>query len=59
MEELELTNGEKIDVILLKRQDADPERSREILFEIAELPIEGEMAGFSGRDHDEILYPTS
>ena len=57
LEKVELTNGEAVEVILLDRSETDPKRSREILTEIANLPMEGSTNGFSGQDHDQILYP--
>lgn len=57
LEKVELTNGEAVEVILLDKADTDPRRSREILTELAKLPIEGNTNGFSGQDHDQILYP--
>lgn len=57
LEKVELDNGETVEVILLNKTDADPTRSRQILSEIASLPIESESNGFSGEDHDQILYP--
>jgi predicted DNA-binding antitoxin AbrB/MazE fold protein len=59
LEEIEMTNGENVEVILVKKGDATPYRAREILSEIASLPLEGENGEFSGEDHDIILYPKS
>lgn len=57
LEKVELTNGEEVEVILLDRAETSPKRSLEILTEIANLPMEGSTNGFSGEDHDQILYP--
>lgn len=57
LERVDLDNGEKVEVILLDRADASPQKSREILSAIAALPMEGNSNGFSGKDHDDILYP--
>ena len=54
---VDLENGEEVDVFLVKRESYDPERTRKMLKEIAELPIEGDPEPFSGADHDSILYP--
>ena len=55
LQKVELDNGEEVEVILLDRADTTPKRSREILTEIANLPMEGNTNGFSGEDHDQIL----
>ena len=55
LQKVELDNGEEVEVILLDRADTTPKRSREILTEIANLPMEGSTSGFSGEDHDQIL----
>jgi len=52
LEEIELTNGEEVEVILVKKPQASPKESRKILSEIAALPVEGSNNGFSGEDHD-------
>lgn len=57
LENVELSNGEEVEVILLQKTKSDAKKSRHILTEIAELPLEGKTNGFSGQDHDEILYP--
>ncbi|MFN0140067.1 MAG: antitoxin family protein [Pyrinomonadaceae bacterium] len=57
LEKVELNNGEEVEMILLDKTQHNPKRSREILNEIAKLPIEGGENGFSGRDHDQVLYP--
>lgn len=55
LQKVELDNGEEVEVILLDRTDTTPKRSREILTEIANLPMEGDTNGFSGETHDQIL----
>lgn len=57
LQKVELDNGEAVEVILLDRTDKTPKRSREILTDIANLPMEGDTNGFSGENHDQILYP--
>ena len=57
LEKVELDNGEEVEVILLDKADTGPQKSRDILAEIAALPMEGNTNGFSGADHDQILYP--
>ena len=42
LETVELDNGEEVEVILLDRAEPNsPQRSRDILAEIASLPMEG------------------
>jgi|CXWL01.1.fsa_nt_gi predicted DNA-binding antitoxin AbrB/MazE fold protein len=58
LEKVDLDNGEEVEVILLDRAEPNsPQRSRDILAEIAALPMESNTNGFSGKDHDDILYP--
>jgi predicted DNA-binding antitoxin AbrB/MazE fold protein len=58
LEPLELPEGARLRLILVTREEASARRSpAEILAEIASLPLEGEDDGFSGRDHDSVLYP--
>lgn len=52
-----LADGDEVDVFLLKKDHLDPQRTRQTLNEIADLPIEGEPDNFSGENHDEVLYP--
>ena len=57
-ERVDLDNGEEVEVILLDRSEpTSPQRSRDILAEIAALPVESSTNGFSGNSHDDILYP--
>lgn len=53
IEPVELAEGEKLEIVLLRQKRS----AAQVLAEIAELPIEGETNEFSGADHDEILYP--
>jgi predicted DNA-binding antitoxin AbrB/MazE fold protein len=53
-----LAEGTKVDVVILQPDAPSPRPSvAEQLGEIARLPPEGPDDGFSGADHDEILYP--
>jgi predicted DNA-binding antitoxin AbrB/MazE fold protein len=56
---VDLDEGEEVSVILLRKTDSDPAKSRRILSRIASLPVEGSGDEFSGADHDTILYPKS
>jgi predicted DNA-binding antitoxin AbrB/MazE fold protein len=52
-----LSEGEVVEIILLKRLGAESgKRVAEILAEIAALPEEAPKDGFSGADHDAVLY---
>ncbi len=57
LEKVELDNGEEVEVILLQKTNTSARKARQILTEIAELPVEGDANDFSGEDHDQILYP--
>ena len=58
LEPLELPEGARLRVILVTTDEANtPQTPAEVLTEIAGLPLEGEADGFSGRDHDSVLYP--
>lgn len=55
---LELTEGSRIDIIFITREEPGPPgNAASILAEIAALPPEGAADGFSGREHDSVLYP--
>jgi len=57
LEPLELPEGTHLRVVVVTDDDADAQRTpAETLAEIAALPLEGEAGGFSGRDHDSVLY---
>jgi predicted DNA-binding antitoxin AbrB/MazE fold protein len=57
LEPLELPEGARLRVVVVTHDDADAQRTpAETLAEIAALPLEGEASGFSGRDHDSVLY---
>ena len=58
LEPLELPEGARLRLILVTRDEASARQTpAEIMAEIASLPLEGEDDGFSGRDHDSVLYP--
>jgi predicted DNA-binding antitoxin AbrB/MazE fold protein len=56
---IELPEGERLDLILITRDATHPTNgtAAKSLAEIAALPLEGPSDGFSGREHDQILYP--
>lgn len=54
-----LREGEKVEILVVSRPDASPHTPSEsatILARIAELPLQEDDRGFSGREHDRILY---
>jgi predicted DNA-binding antitoxin AbrB/MazE fold protein len=58
LEPLELPEGARLRVIVLTTDETNTRQTpAEILTEIAGLPLEGEADGFSGEDHDSVLYP--
>jgi predicted DNA-binding antitoxin AbrB/MazE fold protein len=57
LEEVELDEGEEVEVLLDSTHKPSAEDSQRILDEIAELPVESENNGFSSADHDLVLYP--
>lgn len=59
LEPVSLTEGEKLNVLLLPQQKRNKVNPAEILSSIAELPIESKNDSFSGADHDQVLYPSA
>ncbi|MEK7833943.1 MAG: antitoxin family protein [Acidobacteriota bacterium] len=57
LEKVILEEGEELSVLLLPRQKRRKVNPAETLNAIAALPIEGESDGFTGADHDLVLYP--
>ena len=57
LESVELDEGEEVEVLVDSVRPPSIETSRQILRRIASLPIESPDDGFSGADHDAILYP--
>ncbi len=52
-----LAEGTRVEVIVLSGTSKPKDKTAaEILAAIAAMPIEGSSDGFSGRDHDRILY---
>ena len=58
---LELKEGETVEIVALRVVPTDApvngDSVADALLEIAALPVEGSDDGFSGTDHDSILYP--
>lgn len=59
LEPLNLAEGEVLDVVVRRRQEASASQAAQILRKIAQLPVEGKTDEFSGANHDEVLYPKS
>jgi predicted DNA-binding antitoxin AbrB/MazE fold protein len=58
LEPLELPEGARLRIFFVASEvETAQQTPAEILAEIAGLPLEGEGDGFSGRDHDSVLYP--
>ncbi|CAN5606896.1 hypothetical protein BH10ACI3_BH10ACI3_00300 [soil metagenome] len=55
-EPLSLSNGSKVDVVVVPTGHMHGSAVAKRMAAIAELPAEGKPNGFSGRDHDQILY---
>ncbi len=55
-EPLEISNGSKVEFVIVENGKSRARRAAEILAEIAALPHERKTDPFSGRDHDRILY---
>jgi predicted DNA-binding antitoxin AbrB/MazE fold protein len=54
---LDLAEGERVEIILLKHAEKPPGQSAAaLLAELAALPEEGPGDSFSGADHDAVLY---
>jgi predicted DNA-binding antitoxin AbrB/MazE fold protein len=51
-----LAEGTRVEVTIATPVSTHPSPSQ-ILAEIAALPLEGDRSNFSGRDHDQVLYP--
>ncbi len=56
-----LREGEKVEVLLVTRREAatastESESAAAALARIAALPLQGDDRGFSGSDHDRVLY---
>lgn len=56
---LAVSEGSKIEVIVVVKDKKEKKTSAELLAEIAALPSEGKGEKFSNRDHDRILYGTA
>jgi predicted DNA-binding antitoxin AbrB/MazE fold protein len=54
-----LSEGTRVEVIVISTKISENHAPKEILAKIAALPLEGKGDEFSGQDHDKILYPPS
>lgn len=59
LEPVSLKEGEELEIVLLPRENKTRRRGNpaQVLAGIARLPVEGASDGFSGADHDQVLYP--
>jgi predicted DNA-binding antitoxin AbrB/MazE fold protein len=61
---IDLAEGSRVEIIVLPaepgelvdKKQFDPRRAAKLVAEIAALPLESSPDGFSGEDHDEVLY---
>lgn len=56
---LAVSEGSKVEVIVVVKEKKVKKTPAELLAEIAALPSEGKGEKFSNRDHDRILYGTA
>jgi len=56
---LAVSEGSKVEVIVVVKEKKQKRTPAELLAEIAALPSEGKGEKFSNRDHDRILYGTA
>ena len=58
MQPIDLPEGTRVEITLVKSGSNFQQKTpADILAAIASLPLEGDRNKFSGRDHDNILYP--
>ena len=58
LEPLQLPEGTRLRIIVVTGDETDTQQMpAATLAEIAGLPLEGAADGFSGRDHNSVLYP--
>lgn len=55
-EPLEISDGSKVELLVVQNRRNKKKKPSTILAEIAALPLEGKTDPFSGRDHDDVLY---
>lgn len=56
---LAVSEGSKVEVIVIIKEKKEQKTSAELLAKIAALPSKGKGEKFSNRDHDRILYGTA
>jgi predicted DNA-binding antitoxin AbrB/MazE fold protein len=57
LQHVDLAEGARVEVIVITRESPPRKRTpAEIVAEIAAMDVESDPEGFSGRDHDKILY---
>ncbi len=55
-EPLPVPSGTEFEALLTEKDGPDPQEAFRILMEIAALPSNGPDDGFSGAQHDEVVY---
>ncbi len=55
-EPLPVSEGSKVEIIVVSKAAKQKRTAAQILAELAALPLEGKTDKFSGRDHDKALY---
>ncbi|MGI8556678.1 MAG: antitoxin AF2212-like protein [Pyrinomonadaceae bacterium] len=55
-EPLAVSEGSKVEIVVISKSVGKKKTPAELLAEIAALPMEGKGEKFSNRDHDRILY---
>jgi predicted DNA-binding antitoxin AbrB/MazE fold protein len=57
IQHVDLADGTRVEVIVISRESPPRKRTpAEVLAEIAAMDVESDAEGFSGRDHDQVLY---
>jgi predicted DNA-binding antitoxin AbrB/MazE fold protein len=57
-EPIPLAEGSHVEIIVIPSK-GHKDSPAELLAKIAALPLEGQSDDFSGRNHDQVLYPPS
>ncbi|MGI9036221.1 MAG: antitoxin family protein [Pyrinomonadaceae bacterium] len=55
-EPLAVSEGSKVEIVVVAKEQKRKRTPAQILADLAALPMEGKTDKFSGRDHDRMLY---